>query len=178
MALRARRQLLVWTAIPLLVGQVGCAARGVHGPAPEEAAGVREAEQTRCREFARRVETDRYRNVKERSVLGPAILTMVSIPLTVAGLATIPFGGTPPLGMIESAGRWTEENVQHNRVIREGRKATYEQAMTDCLQPTTLEETLGPDHPDVARSLRTLANGHVSLREYADPEALFMNGPG
>ncbi|MGH7377421.1 MAG: tetratricopeptide repeat protein, partial [Candidatus Methylomirabilales bacterium] len=59
------------------------------------------------------------------------------------------------------------------RVARENDKV-YEELLRDCLKPAILAQTLGPDHPDVARSLYVLANRHLWLEKHREAEPFYQ----
>jgi hypothetical protein len=54
------------------------------------------------------------------------------------------------------------------------REAAYADAMDACLKPTILTETLGPEHPGVARSLRDLAYRYQRQADFANAELLYQ----
>lgn len=165
------RRVLIWTAVPLLVAQVGCAARVARvAPAPPPAA-VSQVDRTACETFAQRAKATRAKTDQEKSVLGPAVLGVVLVPLAAVGIAILDPHGLMAVG---DAFTWATKNAQHNTAVREARQATYEQAMTDCLQPAILERALGPDHPNVATSLTRLADGYASQGREAEAEPLYQ----
>jgi hypothetical protein len=53
------------------------------------------------------------------------------------------------------------------------REAAYDDAMAACLRPGILARELGPEHPEVARSLHTLAYLYVRQAEPEKAEPLF-----
>lgn len=46
------------------------------------------------------------------------------------------------------------------------RQAAYEVAVKDCLERAVLDRTVGPEHPDVAQRLHTLANHSTRVEKY------------
>lgn len=53
------------------------------------------------------------------------------------------------------------------------RSAAHDEAMEACLRPVILERELGPDHPEVARSLHALAFRYHRQAELAEAESLY-----
>ena len=53
-------------------------------------------------------------------------------------------------------------------------QAVYEAAMKTCVDPVVLAHTLGPDHPDVARSLDRLAQLYAFRGRQTEAEALYQ----
>src|SRR5262249_47466082 len=49
---RTARRMLVWTAVPLIVTQVGCAARGAHVPTASPAVTLDEVDPVACKDLA------------------------------------------------------------------------------------------------------------------------------
>lgn len=52
-------------------------------------------------------------------------------------------------------------------------QALYEAAMKTCVEPVVLAQTLGPEHPDVAKSLDRLAQLYAFRGKQAEAEALY-----
>ena len=145
------RRVLAWTAIPLLVAQVGCAAQGVRVPAVPRSTAVSEAERAKCDAFAQ----EEAKTASTRSI-GKAFSEFGSLAGgsgsgSLADLVLIPLGITLALlgGTINAA--WTA----HKNA--EERDAAYARAMELCLNPALMEQRFGPDHAEVARSLESLA---------------------
>lgn len=154
------RRLLICTVIPLLVAQVGCAARGVGLPLAPPPVPVSEADQKTCEEYSARQ--------KQKSVAGPALLGVVLTPIGV-GLGLLgAVGGHPEgVGLPVAAFTWASDNAKENR-------ATREAAFRSCLEPIVRARALGPEHPDVAESLRTLADGCVAVEAFGKAEPLYQ----
>jgi hypothetical protein len=53
------------------------------------------------------------------------------------------------------------------------RKAAYAEAMDACLRPVLLTRELGPEHPELARSLHALAYRYHRQAEFAKAEPLY-----
>lgn len=162
---------LVWTAIPLLVGgQVGCAARGLPATAVPPPPVVSAAEQKACEDYSRKQPT--------KSVVGPTTLGVLLIPVSVglAGAAvgvavgTLQLQALQGIGFLQMPGAFfgvASKNAEQNR-------ATRGAAIQSCLDPIILEYTLGPEHPDVARSLNRLADGYVAVGDIIRAEPLYQ----
>lgn len=166
------RTMLGWTAAVLLLVEAGCASRSVPvsrppGIPPEGLAQVSDADRQTCEAYARRRRGDH----DERSVAGPVLLGIVSIPVGAFFGAIGALGGRPegfflPVIPFEMAAK----NAQANRAIRDRHAA----ALKSCLEPILLERTLGPGHPEVAWSLTTLAGGYAELGEHSEAASLFQ----
>ncbi len=164
MGFAARRQLLIWTAIPLLVGQVGCATQGVRAPADPRPATASEADQAKCDAFAR----DEAKSAGTAStgkafgrwwipMATGSIADIVLLPLSIAvGLV----GGTIDAG-------WTA-----HKNAGEGH-AAYARARDLCLTPALMAQRLGPEHLEVARSLEILADRYVAQGKFTEAEPLY-----
>lgn len=50
------------------------------------------------------------------------------------------------------------------------RKATYDEVLKDCILPSSIEASLGSDHPDLAQSLINLAARFNTAEKYGDAE--------
>jgi hypothetical protein len=61
--------------------------------------------------------------------------------------------------------------VARNASVRE---AAYAEAMGACLRPAILTRELGPEHPEVVRSLHALAFRYSRQREFAKAESLYL----
>lgn len=153
------RRLLVCTVIPLLVAQVGCAAPGAGVPLAPRPVPVSEVDQKTCEEYSARQ--------KQKSVAGPALLGVVLTPIGI-GLGLLgAVGGHPDgVGLPLAAFKWAADNAQANRSTREA-------ALRSCLEPVERAHALGPEHPDVAESLRTLADGYVAVEDFSKAEPLY-----
>jgi hypothetical protein len=54
------------------------------------------------------------------------------------------------------------------------RKAAHAEAMNACLRPAILTRDLGPEHPEVVRSLHALAYRYYRQREFGRAEPLYL----
>jgi Tetratricopeptide repeat len=157
------RRLLIPVAGPLIVAQLGCAARSIQVPPGAPAATIAEADRKACDEYAQKQKTT--------SVLGLTILGVVAVPVSVglagASLATMNLEGLRILGagpgLLEAAATNARANA-----------ATRETAMRQCLKPIRLEQAVGPEHPALAESLANLAHGYAALGDRVHAEPLYQ----
>ena len=87
MRLLGSRQVLVWTVVPLIVAQMGCAGRGLRVPSPPPPAGASEAPRVACEESAH-AKTDGPRHAPPRKPtagewVGLALILVITSPITV-----------------------------------------------------------------------------------------------
>src|SRR5262249_706435 len=157
------RRVLKWAAVPLIVTQVGCAARGVRVPPVDAQATITEADQKACDEYVRKQKT--------KSVAGLSILGVVALPVSVglAGLsvATLNLEGVQILQASPAIFQEVAKNAKTN-------EPTRETAHRQCLEPRRLEQALGPDRPDLAESLAALAHGYAAIGDPARAEPLYQ----
>ena len=158
-----QRRVLRWTAMSLLIGQVGCAAARA-SVKPELATASWEAEaRQRCEAYAK-AELAARGKPAAGSIVGAVALAPIAFFVGAIGAAA---GAPQALGLwvapFEIAGE-APANARHNRSVRQT-------AFDACMEPERLTATLGPDHPDVARSLETLALGYVALGDRLQAQA-------
>lgn len=157
------RRVMTWIAVPLIVTQFGCAARGVRVPAGESPAGITEADRKACEDYAGKHKT--------KSVAGLRVLGLLAIPISI-GLAGASLAMLRPDGLrVLPAGpailNQASENAKTNQAVRAA-------AVQACLEPLELAQTEGPDHPRLAQSLATLARGYVAIGDPTHAEPLFQ----
>lgn len=172
MRFATHRRLVTWTAIPMLVAQVGCAARGVPVRQSAPPVAVSAADRTACEELlraeakaakaagkAREKAAERPMSPGEVAgdIVGGTIYLAIMSPLIVVGLVAAPFTLVPEL-------------ISDARSSARAREA----AVSRCLEPVIHAATLGPDHPDVARSLGHLASRYAALGNDTHAEALYL----
>jgi tetratricopeptide (TPR) repeat protein len=162
----APRRLLTWIAIPLLVAQVGCAARGVRVPADPRSATVSEAERAKCDAFAQEEAKTAGTNSVGKAFGEGGRLLIASGSL--ADIVLVPLGITLALlvGTINAASA--------GRKNADERDAAYARAMELCLNPASMEQRFGPEHPELARSLEALAARYVAQGKFAEAEPLYQ----
>ena len=71
------------------------------------------------------------------------------------------------IGAIVAGGAALVDNVS-------ARDAAYADAMDACLRPAVLTREFGPEHPEVARSLRALGYRYYRQGELAKAEPLYI----
>src|SRR5262245_21104625 len=137
----APRWFVKWLAVPLIVAQVGCAARKV---APTPAPAIAEQDRERCISYAKH-QADAIGSVDEPSIGRAAAVGLIGAQfLLLPGLILF------PVAAMMDAGLSAKSNES-------ARRHAYSAAEDECLRPVILEESLGPEHPDVAAALRDLA---------------------
>ena len=158
------RRFLKCLAVPLIVTQVGCAARGGHvAPAPPSPL-VSEEERKACAEFAKR----EAKSVSTRSVADAAGEGFAAGLL--GGLYLLNPGAGLFMAPAFAIGGAIDQSLKNSSM----RKRAYASAEDTCLKPVVLAETLGPEHADVASALRNLANGYANQKDYAAAEPLYQ----
>ena len=149
-----QRRVLRWTAMSLLIGQVACAAAPASAKAGLATASWEAEARQRCEAYAKAEVATRGKPVAGR-IVGAVVLAPIVFFVGAIGAAA---GAPQALGLwvapFEIAGE-APGNARHNRSVRQT-------AFDACMEPERLTATLGPDHPDVARSLETLALGYVA----------------
>lgn len=161
MTLVAWRPFPTWITIPLLVAQVGCAARSVPVTPSGVPVAVSAADRTACEELLRaeakaareRASTSSSRSGGSGEGAWAAFFLLLFAPVTVPGLVAM-----APFILIEE------------RAAARVREAAVHQ----CLEPVIQAATLGPDHPDVARSLGSLASRYAAVGNDTRAEALYV----
>jgi hypothetical protein len=160
MRYRIPRGILAGTAVVLLVAQFGCAARTVApSPAPPSAP-TAEADRRACEAYA-----DKHpsKSVLARTLVGGLVLLPLGAGVAVLGLAAgRPDGLVLPFMAFNPAIVAPKEN-----------RTTRERALAACLDPVIQAQTLGPRHPEMARSLGRLAAGYAAVGEVMQAEALY-----
>jgi tetratricopeptide (TPR) repeat protein len=165
MARLATRRLLAWTAIPLLVGQMGCAARGVRVPVDPRFPAASEAERAKCDGFAQEeAKTAGTNSVGKAFGEGGRFLGASG---TLADIVVVPLGIT--LALLDG----TVHAAAAARKNAEERDAVYARAMELCLSPTSMAQQFGPEHIEVARSLNVLADRYATQGKAAEAEPLY-----
>ncbi len=159
----AQHRVREWTAISLLIAQAGCAAAPPSVKPRLAGATVDGEVPKRCEGYVKEKAAVEGKPVVE-TVIGAVALAPVAFPVGALGAAM----GNPGALVLwaapfEVAGK-APGNARHNRAIREA-------ALKACAEPGRLAEALGPDHPDVARSLETLATGYVGLGDRLQRQA-------
>lgn len=158
---RMKRRIMAWTAVFLLVAQLGCAARTVAPSPAAPAVPIAEADRKACEAYA-----DKHpsKSVLARTLLGGLVLLPLGAGVAVLGLAMgQPHGVILPFMAFNPAIEATREN-----------RTRREAALAACLDPVLLAQRLGPRHPSVARSLSRLADGYAVIGDLAQAEALYQ----
>lgn len=157
------RRLLKCLAVPLLVAQVGCAARKVEVAPAAPAPSVREEDHEACAAFARRQAkgVGPVDSVAGQTAKGFGYGLLFGLMTSGVGA----FVGAP-IGAIVAGARATHAND-------EARKYVYSAAEEKCLKPVVLAATLGPEHPDVAVALRDLAIEYAYHEDYRAAQPLY-----
>jgi hypothetical protein len=155
------RRILTWTAVTLIMGQLGCAARAVAPSATAPPGLTGEVDRPACEGYADRHPT---KSVLARTLLGGLVLLPLGAGVAVLGLAVgRPDGLVLPFMAFNPA----IDAARENRITRE-------RALATCLDPIIQAQTLGPRHPDVARSLVRLADDLALIGELAQAEELYQ----
>jgi tetratricopeptide (TPR) repeat protein len=157
MALAIPRPVLLGITLVGLVAHVGCASHSLHVAAEKpRSPGTPSTSRTvdECEAFARA----EVGALAQRSATGAFVHTLgeggiAALRLPLIGLAILPIA---IVAAPFEAASVTKENQRR-------REAALESALRRCREPSTLEATLGADHPDVARSLYVLAERHAAL---------------
>ena len=158
------RWLLKCLAVPLVVAQVGCAARGVQvAPAPS-ASSVGDEDRKRCAGFAKR----EAKSVSTRSVADAAGEGIAQGLM--AGLYLL----NPGAGMLMAPAFAIGGAIDQSLKNSSARKRAYASAEETCLKPVVLADILGPEHPDVAAAIRNLATGYANQSDYTAAEPLYQ----
>jgi tetratricopeptide (TPR) repeat protein len=162
------RRFLKCLAVPLIVAQVGCAARGVPvAPAPPPPS-VSEEERKACAEFAKR----EAKSVSTRSVADAAGEGFA------VGLLSGLYFLNPGLGLFMAPAFAIGGAIDQSLKNSSMRKRAYASAEDTCLKPVVLAETLGSEHADVGSALRSLANGYANQKDYVTAESLYERALG
>ena len=158
------RRLLAYLAMPLIVAQVGCAARGMPVAPTPPPPSASEEDRAACAKFAKR----EAKAVKTRPV-AEAVGQQFAVGM-LAGLYFL----NPGVGLVMAPafaiGGAIDQSTKNSSI----RKRAYVSAEDACLKPVVLAETLGPGHPDVASALRSLALGYANQMDYAAAELLYL----
>jgi hypothetical protein len=162
------RQLLKCLAVPLIVAQVGCAARGVQVAPTPPPPSVSEEDRQACAEFSKR----EAKAVKTRPVADAAGHGIAE------GLLVGLYFLNPALGLFMAPALAIGGAIDQSPKNSSTRKRAYASAEETCLKPVILAETLGPEHPDVASALRSLAYGYANQKDYAAAELLYLRALG
>jgi tetratricopeptide (TPR) repeat protein len=171
MTLVIRHRLVVGISALLLLTQVGCAARSVAVAAPPDGgrAAPTPAEPVDCASFARAEAAALH----QPSAAAQGLKTFgTGVLMGILGVAS---GGTcltcafiAPIAILGAP----FQAVSIARDNSRARESAHASALELCRKPNTLEAELGPDHPDVARSLQVLAVRYVALGRADQGEAL------
>lgn len=145
-----RHRIRMGAAAFLVLGQVGCAAGRAAGPAvPTGAVELRDRQV--CEAFA---EAD----PRTESTGGWVALGVMMLPF----LVMPPYGLVVPLSAFGQAREAQKRNASRHEATRHA-----------CLEPARLATTLGPEHPEVAQSLETLARMYEARERRAEATALY-----
>jgi tetratricopeptide (TPR) repeat protein len=165
MARVATRRLLAWTAIPLLLGQVGCAARGARVPVDPRFPAASEAERAKCDGFAQEeAKAAGTNSVGKAFGEGGRFLGASG---TLADIVIVPVSIT--LALVDG----TVHAASAARKNAEERDAAYGRAMELCLSPTLMAQQFGPERMEVARSLNVLADRYAAQGKAAEAKPLY-----
>jgi tetratricopeptide (TPR) repeat protein len=157
------RRVLILTAVPLILAQLGCAARRVRVPSGLPQGTITETDREACDEYAKKQKT--------KSVVGLSLLGVLAIPVSV-GLAGVALVTSNPGGVaILGAGPAILGNASKNATAN---RATREAALRECLEPLRLEQAVGPEDPALAESIITLAHGYTALGDLTRAEPLYQ----
>ena len=156
-----RRRILGCTAVFLIVGQLGCAARAVTPSPTAPMAPLAEADRGACEAYAGKHAS---KSVLARTLLGGLVLLPLGAGVAVLGLTMgQPHGLVLPFMAFNPALEAAKEN-----------RTTRETALAACLDPIIQAETLGPRHPGVALSLARLAGGYAAIGDLVQGEVLYQ----
>ena len=168
MGQRTLRRLLKYLAGPLIVAQVGCAARGVHVAPTPPPLSMSEEDRKSCAEFAKR-EAKALKTKSAADAAGEGLAAGL-----VAGFYFLNPGVVMLMGPALAIGGAIDQSLKNSAA----RKMAYAGGEVTCLRPAVLAETLGPEHPDVASALRSLAYGYANQTDYAAAELLYLRALG
>src|SRR5215470_10427362 len=130
------RRLLKCLAVPLVVAQVGCAARAVQVPPASSMSSIAEEDRKRCADFAKR----EAKSVRTRSVADAAGEGIAQG--LVLGFVFLNPGAGLLMGPALAISGALDQSLKNSRT----RKLAYASAEVTCLKPVILAETLGPEH--------------------------------
>jgi tetratricopeptide (TPR) repeat protein len=155
-----KRRIMAWTAVFLLVAQLGCAARTVAPSPAAPAVPIAEADRKACEAYA-----DKHpsKSVLARTLLGGLVLLPLGAGVAVLGMvAGTPQGLVLPFMAFNPAIAAAKEN-----------QTARERALAVCLDPIIQAQTLEPRHPEVARSLVRLADGYAAIGDLTQAAGLY-----
>ena len=181
------RRVLIWTAVPLILAHVGCAARRLPAPSVGPSSEITEAQAKVCDELARREVTRLGESVPIALAKGFAI--GLAFDLSHIAEAVHPHSGVedPTLRPFsearpdrripnDSAWRLLPWSVlggpQLARDAARTNEDVYDQAIQACVAPILLARELGPTNATVATSLELLASRYGWQHKYAQAEPL------
>jgi hypothetical protein len=160
------QRLLKCLAVPLIVTQVGCAARGVQVSHASPPSWLGEADREACAVFAKRESKEvRVKSIAEESAKGFAYGLLAGIFVVPGAIMLAPVGAI--IGGVDAA--------RENHAVR---KSAYSAAERICLRPLMAANSSGPEHPDVATALRDLAARYASQKDYVTAESLYQRALG
>lgn len=149
----ATGRFLIWTAISVIVAQVGCATRGLQMPAISPRVTLSDADRLACQDFAQAEAAralDGWNNQRVGKYTNGSIFKMAWVGIFIDPTAWIVL----PIMLRQ------RHHVQTQ---------AYDQALEVCLAPPITS----PEHRDVLQRLRDLANRYTTQGAYAKAEPLY-----
>ena len=172
MALTIRHQVLAGISMLIFLTQVGCAARPVTVTPPEPGGrrtAVAEVERSECEAFARAEAATLRRPSAAAAGLKTLGAGVAAGVLAVASVGTcVMCALIAPVAILGAPFEVASIARENSRA----REAAHAAALAQCRRPAILEAELGPDHPDVAGSLRELGLRYAALGQVDRADAL------